>query len=121
MKIELPWPAPELSPNARKHWRPLAALKKGAREYAYWVTHNAMPDDFWDAFTFSGPLRPVNVTITFHPPDNRRRDLDNAIAAFKASQDGIADALGIDDSKWNVTYRRGEPIKDGKVLVEILP
>jgi crossover junction endodeoxyribonuclease RusA len=43
------------------------------------------------------------------------------IASHKAAQDGIADALGIDDSKFECSYRLGEPVKGGAVRVEITP
>jgi hypothetical protein len=45
--------------------------------------------------------------------------LDNRIAQFKAGQDGIAQALAVDDSRFEPTYRRGDPVKGGKVVVEI--
>jgi len=60
-----------------------------------------------------------HVIITFHPPDKRKRDMDNMIAAFKAGQDGVADAIGVDDSKWVSSYRIGQPVKGGLVIVEI--
>ena len=59
------------------------------------------------------------VRVQFSPPDNRRRDLDGMIASHKAAQDGIADALGVDDSKFEVTYTIGPPIKGGAVIVQI--
>lgn len=59
----------------------------------------------------------IPVTITFHPPTKRRYDLDNRIASFKAGQDGIAQALAVDDSRFEPTYKRGEPVKGGKVVV----
>ena len=40
----------------------------------------------------------VHVRVTFHPPDMRARDLDNMFASIKGGLDGLADALGIDDS-----------------------
>jgi crossover junction endodeoxyribonuclease RusA len=117
-RIELPWPAKELSPNARGHWAKMARFKKGARELAKWTADKAMPDDFWDAYSLEGPTI-CTVTITFCPPDKRRRDLDNCVASFKSAQDGVSDALGIDDSKWAVSYRFGDVIKGGRVVVEL--
>ena len=119
-RIELPWPAKELSPNARGHWAKQARFKKGARELAHWT----VLENGWSKFSnwttqIPYPSRNLPITLTFCPPDKRRRDLDNAIASFKASQDGIADALGIDDSKWAVSYRWGDPVKGGRVLVEL--
>ena len=34
----------------------------------------------------------VHLWVDFYPPDKRRRDDDNVIAAFKAGRDGLADA-----------------------------
>ena len=61
------------------------------------------------------------VKITFQPPDRRKRDRDNMIAAFKAGQDGLADALGIDDAILVPTYDTGEPVKGGRVDIELDP
>lgn len=60
----------------------------------------------------------VNVTITFHQPDKRTRDLDGVISAFKSYQDGLADAIGIPDERWNPEYRFGEIVKGGKTEVQ---
>jgi crossover junction endodeoxyribonuclease RusA len=116
-RIELPWPAKELSPNARGHWAKMARFKKGARELAHWTALEGGWHGYGNIAT-TLEFAP-KIGITFCPPDKRRRDLDNAIAAFKSAQDGIADALGIDDSKWAVSYRFGEVIKGGRVVVEL--
>ena len=58
-----------------------------------------------------------NLSVTFHPPDARRRDLDNAVAAFKAGQDGLADAWGVDDSAFHFHYAFGASVKHGTVVV----
>jgi crossover junction endodeoxyribonuclease RusA len=117
-RIELPYPAKELSPNARGHWAKQARFKKGARQLACCTAKEASWHT-WPHWTRGGPPPQAQITITFCPPDKRRRDLDNAIASFKASQDGIADALGIDDSNWAVSYRFGEVVKGGRVIVEL--
>ena len=114
-RIELPWPAKELSPNARGHWAKMARFKKGARELAYWTVQQSARHAFLD---WQGEAPPT-ITVTFHAPDKRRRDLDNAIASFKSAQDGIADALGIDDSKWAVSYAWGDVVPGGRVIVSL--
>jgi crossover junction endodeoxyribonuclease RusA len=110
--ISLPWPDPALSPNARTHWRALTEHKATARTCARYLAIEAGAK----AHTF--PARP-NVKVTFNPPDNRRRDMDNAIASNKAAQDGIADAIGVDDSRWRVFYAMGDPTPKGNVIVEV--
>jgi Holliday junction resolvase RusA-like endonuclease len=61
------------------------------------------------------------VKITFAAPDRIRRDLDNLHGAMKASLDGIAKALGVDDSRFvPVTLDRVlDKQKQGFVIVEI--
>ena len=112
LTITVPWPKRELSPNfrSRTHWaktRAVAAYRKGCGWEA--VAQGAK------AFSAGE----VGVVVTFCPPDRRARDLDNMIASFKAGQDGIADAIGVPDERWNTKYAVGEPVKMGRVVVEI--
>jgi crossover junction endodeoxyribonuclease RusA len=112
MIVTLPWPPKELSPNARVHWAKKAKAAKGYgidAHFASFARGNSPPP------AGSAPL----VSITFYPPDNRRRDLDNMLASIKSGLDGIASAIGIDDSKWSLTIRKGEPVKGGRVIVEV--
>lgn len=63
---------------------------------------------------------PLSVSLTFHPPDARRRDLDNCLASCKAQIDGIADALGVNDSLWQIRLSMGEPLRPhGEVVVTV--
>ena len=62
----------------------------------------------------------LHLRITFHPPDNRRRDLDGMLSAIKSGLDGLSDALGVDDSKWALTIRKGEKRQGGDVMVEVI-
>lgn len=109
--FDLPWPDKLLSPNARVHWRRKHGITKAARTTAATIAGAAIkatPD--WPS---------VNVSVVFHPPDRRRRDRDNLIASMKAANDGIADALGIDDSRFVSTYAMGDVIKGGAVRVTL--
>lgn len=112
MKIKLPWPHRNLSPNARTHWAALALAKKRARHTAFWLTQEAMNGEWTTPES-------LHLSITFNPPDGRARDLDNMLASIKAHCDGISDALGVDDSKWSLSITRGEPVKGGQVVVEV--
>ncbi len=89
LTITLPIPSRGLSPNARLHWRNKGKLTKIARGRAKLAAFMALQGRHAD---FTG------YTLAFHFPDARRRDDDNAQAATKAYRDGIADALGVDDS-----------------------
>lgn len=111
MIVTLPWPHPNLSPNARVHWRKTAALKVLNRESARYCCMAAS--------IRKGSISSPAVAITFRPPDNRRRDLDNMLSSCKSALDGVADALGVDDSRWTLTIARGEPVKGGSVILEI--
>jgi crossover junction endodeoxyribonuclease RusA len=107
--VELPWPHPYLSPNARKHWAEKARTFKAYKSQCMWsmVPHKQK---------LAGVSR---FTVTFCPPDRHRRDMDNAIASFKAGGDAIAAMTGVDDSKFEVTYKWGKPVTGGCVLIEI--
>lgn len=107
--IPLPWPRPGLSPNARAHWAERAKLVRGARDLAWCLALASGARNLgWPA---------ALVRIEFRPPDRRRRDLDNMLAAIKPYLDGIADATGIDDSRWALTIERGEPVEHGAVVL----
>lgn len=62
----------------------------------------------------------LHLRITFNPPDRRKRDLDNLLASIKSHLDGVADVIGVDDSKWGLTLVRGEVVKGGAVKVEVV-
>lgn len=113
--ICLPWPARELSPNASKrHWR----SKQNAKLEAYRVAHQTARYVMRNC----GPLRlgRIYARLTLNPPDKRRRDLDNVLAALKPSLDGICAALGIDDSRIvRLTLEWGLPVNEGEVMVEL--
>lgn len=99
ISLELPWPNTDLNPNRRTHWAKLARLKKKARADAHTAGLGArLNRQMW------GEGR-IPLAISFYPPDKRRRDLDNLIASMKAAQDGLADAMGVDDSQFQTTYR----------------
>jgi crossover junction endodeoxyribonuclease RusA len=108
----LPWPDKRLSPNARVHWRVLAAAKKSAKAAAYYT---ALGDGLGKIEATS-----LRVRFTFFPPDSRRRDVDNLIASLKAASDGIALAIGVDDSKWQIEIAPfGDVHPSGQVKIEI--
>lgn len=109
--IRLDWPPQQCSPNARGHWSSLAKAKAAYRADCAWLAKQAGEQH-------DGPLL---VSVTFRPPDKRRRDLDNALAAIKAGLDGVADAIGVDDRHWALMLAWGEPVTGGAVEVEIRP
>lgn len=113
VSVVLPWPDKALSQNSRVHWSRRARATKAARAYTGWAIIEA------SCWTSKPKWRRAAVALTFCPPDKRRRDLQNCIGSAKALVDGIADAIGIDDSLFDCTYQFGEPVKGGAVLVTI--
>ena len=111
MQIELPWPPKELSPNARIHWAALARAKKAYR-HACAVSARSQGLGRVDA-------QKLHLSLTFFAPTRRAYDLDNALARMKAGLDGLADVLAVDDSRWALHIERGDPVKGGRVVVEV--
>jgi crossover junction endodeoxyribonuclease RusA len=109
--IRLPWPPKELSPNARVHYRARAEVVKAYRTQAYWIA---------DANLLAMPYEgEIVLSVEFLPPDKRRRDLDNMLASAKAALDGLADAHAVNDHRFALFLRRGEPTKGGAILVTV--
>lgn len=109
--VTIPWPSRYLSPNSRSFWAVKAHANKMAKASALYLVREVHRGKL-DA-------ERVKVSLTFNPPDNRRRDLDNLIASLKSALDGISLALGIDDSKFELACRMGSVAKGGNVLVTI--
>jgi hypothetical protein len=106
-RVVLPWPYAALWPNKRPHWSEKA---KATRAYRFAAKSLLLGADVGE------------VRVTFCPkPMGPLPDRDNCIAAFKAGQDGIADALRVNDRDLTVTHCMGERCKDGAVIVEICP
>lgn len=107
----IPWPPPALSPNARNHWAKLARAKKKYREECSWKARA------------QGVRRiaaeRLDVSFTFFPPTKHRHDVDNCIARAKSGIDGIADAIGVDDSCWRMIFEVAEQAPGGKIEVTI--
>lgn len=111
MRIIAPWPK-GLSPNDRLTRYAKARAVKAYRAQIGWLAIEA------GAKRMSGPL---SVTVTFCPIGRGPNpDRDNCIAAFKAGQDGLADALGINDRDMMPTYAMGERCKSGAIIIDII-
>ena len=107
--IRLGWPNRALSPNARVDRRKATEPRKAA------VTEG------WAEAKRTGAKIPADahLDITFYPPNNQRRDLDNLLASIKPHLDGIARAAGVDDAGWSFTIRKGDPVKGGSVVIHV--
>lgn len=108
------WPASVLSPNSREHWAKRARVKKEQRLE-------------WYALAMSERMRApregkIAVRLEFVAGDRRPRDADNLLASCKAGLDGLADALGVNDSRFRITFDMAEPVKGGAcVKVSVSP
>lgn len=113
--IELGWPAKPLWPNfrSRSHWPKTRALSVAKME-GFAVTRAAL-----HGRPFVHNDERIAFVITAYPPTKRHADDDNVTSAVKASRDGIAKALGVDDSLFDQRLQWGEPVKHGKVVVEV--
>ena len=109
--IKLPWPTKELNPNSRLHWAAKSKHVKAARNTAYWLTEASGARVEGDG---ASPLR-----VTFCPPDKRHRDRTNCESMCKAYFDGIADALVVNDRRFEPTYAWGDVVKGGAVVVTL--
>jgi crossover junction endodeoxyribonuclease RusA len=112
LKLTLPWPAKELSPNARAYHFARARAAKKARKDAWLVMLEALKGSKPD-------WQRVAIHWEFRPKTKNRPDDDNAESSAKAYRDGIADALGIDDTNFTTTRSIGEPVKGGAVIVTV--
>lgn len=109
--VNLPWPPSILSPNGRPgHWGQKARVTKETRKKAAEAAWNQGVD----------PVRGTGrlASVTFHPP-NGRHDKDNCVSHCKATFDGLADAMGVNDRNFDPDFIMGEPVKGGAVVVEI--
>jgi len=108
LRIETGWPTRALWPNARPHLFAKRRAEKQARNEAYVETYRVAPPHW-----ATGAER-ITLTIYAHPNAARTRDRDNLVAACKPHIDGIAKALGVDDSifaapvvEWGAKHRNG--------------
>ena len=111
MRIILPWPTSDLSPNARGHWAIKARAKK-----AYRTACAAQARSQGLGRIYAEQL---HLKITFVPPNRRARDLDNLLASLKSGLDGLCDVLGVDDSKWSIEISKADDRIGGFVEIEV--
>lgn len=117
LRIELGWPARELSPNASVHYMKRSRFKKAAKIEAGWATKFAIQNNRdWEP-----EAETVKVHIIAHPkPSGPRPDADNLIASVKGHLDGIADALGVNDRTFEApTVTWADKCQNGKLVVEL--
>lgn len=115
-EIILPWPARELSPNARAHWAVKSKFAKVARKIGY---VRAMESGF-DCHTFVGHEGKLHIHTIFYAKTRNFPDSDNCLSSAKNFYDGIADRLGVNDKLFiHHPVVSDETFKGGLVVVRI--
>ena len=111
--IVLPFPASILAGHAKGNgqWAKVKATKEH-REWAHKAALAAKVDVPWEG--------DILVRVRFIPA-NRRGDRINFPNRMKPYFDGIADALGVNDSRFVPDYKFADPEAPGCVVVEVLP
>lgn len=115
MKFDLPFPASSLAGHAKGNgqWKKIADTKK----HREWARRAVLA-----AFGVRGELPSsgdIIVRVRF-VPGNRRGDRVNYPNRMKPYFDGIADALGVNDSRFVPAYEFAEPERPGRVEVEVV-
>lgn len=116
--LELSWPVSELMQNRSDghHWTFAADAKANYRREGYLSTLSAINESSFDARERDN----YRVVMVFDAPDNRRRDVSNLHAAMKSALDGIAAAMGVDDSHFvEHTQRKGGVVERGRVSITV--
>lgn len=122
--IELPFPAKILWPNGRGHHM---AKHRAFKAHKQWAFNAVLATKTWRHLPNTihrppeAPPERVSWSVTFYPKTRHAIDRDNALASLKAYQDGIAAAMGLNDSCFETpTLHFAEPVKGGRVVVSIL-
>lgn len=119
LTIRVPWVPPAgMGMNAHKHWRSKHGPEQEAKQAGYLAAKSAIARKPWEC-----PDMPM-VIVTIHwERKSRRKDWDNAASVCKQIQDGICEALGIDDRRFitGIPLQKIDPAKQGYVEYRILP
>lgn len=109
--ITLAWPDSLLSPNRVANWRKKATARKVARARAAIATRAGV-----GSLGAIPPDASLEVSLTFCPPDKRKRDMDNVLSSLKSAIDGMADALSVNDSLFVYRMAWGDVVPGGRVV-----
>mgnify|MGYP006267841683 CR=1 FL=1 len=115
LQVKLPFPPAELFPNKKNgtHWAVTNKVKTKYKEDCFYLTKSQVKQFFWN----EGDIR---LTLIYVMPDKRHRDADNCLAASKAGLDGMADALIVNDKRFQpITIYRVQGEKPGCLIVQL--
>ena len=102
----------DMTPNARNRRRfPDTGARNQMRDDSYYLTRYTVPQGWADGS--------VTIDITCHTKVRRNRDRDGLISGLKWAFDGIAQALGVDDSTFQfgaITFETG-PVEKTEIVI----
>lgn len=109
--FSLPWP-----PSINHYYiRARHGVVIGAKGQAYRKESSILLSRYKDSFLSSDRL---SVSIALHPPDKRKRDIDNPIKVLLDCMQ--ASAIFEDDNQIDyLTIKRHEIIKHGRVTIQV--
>lgn len=112
--IIFPWPPSVLAGHAkgRSYYTKAAATAKTRAEAA--MIARPVVKDYLTPETGD-----IALIVTFLPPNNRQ-DRWNMPQLAKATADGLADAMGVNDKRFLPRFEFGAVVKGGQIVVEIL-
>lgn len=117
LEIELPWPPRGLSPNARLTVFAKASLFKKAKQLAFFRTKQVLKGE--KVVLPKGER--MNLQLILEPPVLRYHDEDNLLANCKATLDGIAMAMGINDHVFHFREQIWQkPDPEGKGILRVV-
>lgn len=104
--IEIPWFPKELKANSRLDRRFTGNVRRKYKaDCAVCAKGKKIEGD--------------TITIIFHPPCNRRRDLDNMLSSIKYGLDAICEEMGIDDSQFTKKLIiKSFKVKGGSIIIK---
>jgi crossover junction endodeoxyribonuclease RusA len=116
MRLALPYP-----PSVNHYWR-MVRTRHGCRVLIS-REGRAYRTEVGSILAAAGVRRMngrLDVCVTVHPPDRRRRDLDNAM---KALLDALEHGGAYEDDSQidHLDIRRGPVVREGKVAIQIEP
>ena len=121
MNFVIDWPDRRLFPNARVHWAVKASKVHDARARAQIQAMSCLETISDDERNWLQSDSKLPYGLVIVPPDKRHRDEDNVIASLKSSLDGIATGLGVNDSRFRLSWIRwAEPSKMAHIVVALL-
>lgn len=115
LTLDLPWPPRGLSPNARLTVFAKAVLFKKTKQLAFLKTKQALAGE---KVRLAKGER-MNLKLVCVPPVLRYHDEDNLLANCKATLDGIALAMGINDHLFHFREQEwSDPKAPGSLRIE---